>query len=166
MNLAIAKARKFGVGSVTALRTNHLGRIADYTQMAADKRMIGLAFVKGIPGVAPWGGRERLLGTSPISFAVPAREEDPIVVDFATSISSEGKIRVKRWKKMKLPAGWIVDVRGNPSRDPEDYYSGGAIHTFDSPTGARLVGRRDGRERRSDRAPHSADGWAAPSPGS
>ncbi len=130
MKVAIAKAKKYGVGTVTALRTNHLGRIADYTQLATESGMIGIAIVKGIPGAAPWGGRERLLGTSPMSFAIPAGKERPIVVDFATSISSEGKIRVKRWKKTRLPRGWILDKLGNPSTNPEDYYAGGAIQTF------------------------------------
>jgi LDH2 family malate/lactate/ureidoglycolate dehydrogenase len=130
MKKAISKARVYGVGIVTCFNTTHIGRLADYPLMAVERDMIGMVYVKAPVIVAPWGGRERLLGTNPISFAIPAGKEDPIVADFATSASSEGKIRIKRNHREKLPPGWIIDKKGNPSVDASDFYSGGAILTF------------------------------------
>ena len=130
MKKAIAKARVYGVGIVTCYNTTHVGRLADYPLMAVESDMIGMMYVKAPVIVAPWGGRERLLGTNPISFAIPAGKENPIVADFATSASSEGKIRIKRNHGEKLPPGWIIDKRGYPSVDAADFYSGGAILPF------------------------------------
>src|SRR2546426_7098268 len=130
MKKAIAKARVYGVGIVTCYNTTHVGRLADYPQIAAEKGMIGMLYVKAPVIVAPWGGKKRLLGTNPVSFAIPAGKEQPIVADFATSAASEGKIRIKRNHGQKLPADWIIDKHGGPSVNPDDFYNGGAILPF------------------------------------
>ncbi|MDA4131979.1 MAG: Ldh family oxidoreductase [Thaumarchaeota archaeon] len=130
MELAIGKARKHGVGTVVTNHTNHVGRLADYTELATRKNMIGLAFAKSGPDVAPWQGMDKLLGTNPVSFGIPAGKEDPIVADFATSISSRGKINVMRAKGMSLPPGWVLDKDGSPSTDPAVLDDGGVVQTF------------------------------------
>ncbi len=130
MKKAIAKARVYGVGIVTCYNTTHVGRLADYPLMAVENDMIGMLYVKAPVIVAPWGGRKRLLGTNPISFAIPAGKEAPIVADFATSASSEGKIRIKRNHGEMLPAEWIIDKDGKPSVNADDFYNGGAILPF------------------------------------
>jgi LDH2 family malate/lactate/ureidoglycolate dehydrogenase len=130
MKKAITKARVYGVGIVTCFNTTHVGRLADYPLMAVDVDMIGMLYVKAPVIVAPWGGRRRLLGTNPISFAIPAGREDPIVADFATSASSEGKIRIKRNHGEILPPNWVIDKEGNPSVNADDFYNGGALLPF------------------------------------
>jgi hypothetical protein len=59
--------------------------------------------------------------------AQPFEEEGVVLSDFATSVAAEGKIRVYRARGHKLPNGWIIDQRGGPSNDPNDFYAGGAI---------------------------------------
>jgi len=130
MELAVKKARKHGVGTVLAVRTNHIGRVADYTELAVRHNMIGIAMTNCGPAVAPWQGMDKLLGTNPMSFGIPAGKEDPIIADFATSASSEGKIRVMRTKGMALPPGWVLDRDGGPSTDPAVLYEGGVLQTF------------------------------------
>ncbi len=131
MEVAISKAKRYGIGSVTVRNCNHTGRIAEYSALAAEEDMVGIFLVKGFPSiVAPWGGRARVLGTSPLSFAIPAGEEKPIIADFATSTSSEGKIRVKMARGEKVPAGWILDSEGRPSTDASALYRGGMILPF------------------------------------
>ncbi len=68
-----------------------------------------------------------MLSTSPVSYAFPTGEEDPFILDIATSVCAEGKVRVKLHKGEKLPDGYIIDKDGNPSNDPADLYQGGAI---------------------------------------
>ncbi len=132
MELAIKKAREYGTGTVTVFNSSHSGRIGAYPVLAAQQNMIGLFFVKGNGGdVSPWGGRKALLGTSPLSFAIPTGGGEPILADFATSISSEGKIRVMQSKGMRIPLGWILDAAGRPTQDPDELYSkGGTIVPF------------------------------------
>jgi len=90
------------------------------------------------PIVAPWGGRGRVLSTSPMSFAIPAKTEPPIVADFATSISAEGKIRVKAARGEKIPLGWVLNSEGKPTDNPQDLYNGGALLTFGESKGYAL----------------------------
>jgi LDH2 family malate/lactate/ureidoglycolate dehydrogenase len=88
--------------------------------------------------VAPWGGKSRILSTSPMSFAIPAKTEPPIVADFATSMSAEGKVRVKNARGEKIPFGWVLNSEGKPTDNPADLYSGGALLTFGESKGYAL----------------------------
>ncbi len=131
MELAMAKARDYGTGSVGVFNCNHVGRLAEYTSLAARDGMIGLFIVKSLGSVvAPWGGRGRVLSTSPMSFAIPAGIEPPIILDFATSISAEGKVRVRHARGEKIPLGWVIDSNGRATDNPGDLYAGGALLTF------------------------------------
>jgi len=136
MELAIKKAKKNSVSIVCAFDLYHIGRLADYTMLAAEKNMIGIAMVNAAPVVAPYGGRERLISTAPISYAFPTGNENLFVLDIATSVCAEGKVRVALHKGEKLPEGYIIDKEGNPSANPADLYKGGAI----LPLGGDLVG--------------------------
>jgi len=54
-------------------------------------------------------------------------EDGPIISDFATSAAAEGKVRVYRARRQNLPEGWILDQKGDPSKDPNDFYDGGTL---------------------------------------
>lgn len=139
MELAIEKAREYGTGTVAVYNCHHAGRIAEYTVLAAQNDMIGILMVKAFGAiVAPWGGKGRVLSTSPMSFAMPAKAEPPIVADFATSMSAEGKVRVKAARGEKIPFGWILNSEGKPTDNPADLYSGGALLTFGESKGYSL----------------------------
>ena len=75
--------------------------------------------------VAPFGGAERRLSTNPIVVAAPTEDpEQPFVLDMATSVGAEGKVRVARNRGAELPPQWILDGDGRPSTDPWDLYGG------------------------------------------
>ena len=40
---------------------------------------------------------------------------------------AEGKVRVARAKGVPVPPGCIMDKNGNPTTNPEDFYTGGAL---------------------------------------
>jgi len=139
MELAVSKARQLGTGTVTVTNGNHAGRMAEYPLIAAREDMIGITMVKAYGSiVAPWGARQRLLSTSPLSFAIPAKRNPPVVGDFATSASAEGKVRVRYARGEKIPLGWVLDADGRPSENPGDLYSGGALLTFGQHKGYAL----------------------------
>ncbi len=125
MELAIGKARASGLSAVTLQRTNHVGRLADYVELAALEGMIGLMWVNAplSLNVAPWGGAARRLGTNPHAVGIPGKDGAAMALDFATSVVAEGKMRVKFNRKEQAPAGWMLDGEGRPSRDPQKYYS-------------------------------------------
>ncbi len=126
MKMAISKAEQHDVGIVTAFNCGHIGRMADYALMAVEHDMVGYCAVNSFPQVVPFGGRERLFNQSPLSWAVPAGEEPPFVLDISTSVSAGGKIAVAHAKGERLPEGYIVDKDGRPTTDTKDYFEGGA----------------------------------------
>jgi uncharacterized oxidoreductase len=102
--------------------------------------MIGIVMVNaggGGQSVVPFGGSSRRLATNPFSIAAPTSGEFPLVLDIATSMAPEGKIRDHALRGAKLPEGWIVDANGQPSCDPNDFYGppAGAILPLGGPAG-------------------------------
>jgi LDH2 family malate/lactate/ureidoglycolate dehydrogenase len=130
MEKTMGKAQVQGLAATGLFNCNHIGRLGEWVQLAADQGMIGLAFCNGgRPGglVTPYGGSGRALGTNPIAAAVPIADHPPVVIDFSTSVVAEGKVRVARNKGQAVPAGWIQDAAGRPSTNPDDLYAGGTL---------------------------------------
>jgi LDH2 family malate/lactate/ureidoglycolate dehydrogenase len=126
---AVRRARESGVGAVGVVRCNHLGRMGEYMERAAEQGCVGLVWVGGLGrrAAVPHGGRQPTLGTNPIAVGFPVEGEHPVVVDFATTAVAAGKIMVARAAHRPLAPGCIVDKEGRPTTDVEDYYAGGAL---------------------------------------
>ncbi|MCE2404709.1 MAG: Ldh family oxidoreductase [Dehalococcoidia bacterium] len=130
MSMAIEKARTHNVAAMTIHYQSHIGRLGDYPTMAVQEDMIAIITADsgaGPKAVAPFGGRERRLGTNPICIGVPANVDGVVLLDMATSAVAAGKVSLSRNRRQPMPLGWVVDKEGNPTTDPEDYYAGGAI---------------------------------------
>jgi LDH2 family malate/lactate/ureidoglycolate dehydrogenase len=117
--MAIDRARKYGVGVVTARNSTHYGIAGYYTLMACEAGMIGLTCTNARPSIAPTFGVENMLGTNPLVFGMPSDEPYPFTNDYATSISQRGKIEQYAREGKKLPAGWVIDRQGESMTDPD-----------------------------------------------
>ena len=128
MDLAIAKARETGVGIASAFNSGHIGRVGAYGERAVAAGMIGIGSVN-TPGtriVTAFGGASRRLGTNPIMIALPTEDPaEPFVLDMATSVVAEGKLRVAVNAGKHVPEGWILDGDGTPTTEPRDFYGTG-----------------------------------------
>lgn len=125
IQMAIEKADKYSVGIVTVKNSNHFGEAAAYTLQAVEKDMIGFATTNAACRMAPTGGTEKIIGNNPFSYAIPAGEELPIVLDISSSVVSAGKIILKNKKGENIPFGWALDKDGNPTKDPHAAIEGG-----------------------------------------
>jgi hydroxycarboxylate dehydrogenase B len=126
MEIAIEKAKISGICVATARNLDHAGRIGEFTSMAAKCDLIGAMFVKNPPAMQPFGGTARLIGNNPISYAFPTGNPDlPVSLDMAMSVAAGGKMRFAMDKGEAIPFGWIVDMNGNPTTDPSDYFDNG-----------------------------------------
>ncbi len=130
--LAVAElaglAREEGVAAAAVRRANHVGRLGEWVEHLADEGLVALAFCNAEPTVAPFGGRERRLGTNPLAWAAPRRPPAaPLVMDWSTATMPEGKLAVALARQERVPDGVLVDANGEPSRDPADFYAGGAL---------------------------------------
>ena len=117
MREAIGLAERFGIGVIGVCRSNHFGAAAFYVQKAVARGMIGIAASNAPPNMAPYGGRERFLGTNPFAIGVPAGEEPPLVFDASSSVVARGKIIVAAKRGLPIPEGWAIDPQGLPTTE-------------------------------------------------
>ena len=125
MRMAISKAAECSVGTVVVRGSQHLGRLGEYTSMAAEEQMMGLAAVNSYGGgesVAPWGGIDRRFTPNPMSFAAPSGAEWPVLLDITTSVVPEGTVRFALYQGTQLAEGCLIDGDGNPTTDPAAFY--------------------------------------------
>ena len=123
--VALEKAAGHGLAGVGVQRSNHVGRLADYTELAAERGFVAMMWVNATTAVSvvPSGGIGRRLSTNPLAVAVPGPDGGVAVsVDMATSIVAEGKVRVKRNRKEPLPEDWAIDAQGRPVTDSAAFY--------------------------------------------
>ena len=95
--------------------------------MALEHDLIGIVSTNTVRLAAPTYGRQILLGTNPLAFAIPAKEEPPFVLDFATTTVPRGKVEVYNRKEKQLNAGWAIDADGVETRDANIALSGGLL---------------------------------------
>lgn len=119
MNIAIEKAKKYGIGMVAVKNSTHYGIAGYYGLMAAKQNMIGITGTNARPSIAPTFGVENMLGTNPLTFVMPTDEDFPFFLDCATSVSQRGKVELYARKNKKVPEGWVIDEDGNSMTDAE-----------------------------------------------
>ncbi|MEW6335047.1 MAG: Ldh family oxidoreductase, partial [Thermodesulfobacteriota bacterium] len=107
MQACISRAEEYGSAFLAVSRSNHFGIAGYYTSMALAEHMIGITMTNASPRVVPTGGTTGILGTNPISVAVPRRTKPPFVLDMATSAVSSGKLDVAVRKGADIPEAWV-----------------------------------------------------------
>jgi len=127
MKIAIEKAKIAGTGWVAVKNSNHYGIAGYHSMMALEHDMIGWSMTNASPLVSPTFSKSKFLGTNPISVAIPADKQPPVVIDMATTPVANGKLEVLHRKGEDIPLGWAQDKDGNPSTDAEILKKGGAM---------------------------------------
>ena len=117
MNMAIEKAKKYGMGMVAVRNSTHYGIAGYYTTMATKENMIGITGTNARPSIAPTFGVENMLGTNPLTFGMPTDEEFPFVLDCATSVTQRGKIEYYARTGKDTPEGMVISRDGKSMTD-------------------------------------------------
>ena len=117
MQMAIDKAKVYGMGSVAVRNSTHFGIAGYYPLMAVKQGLVGFTVTNARPSVSPTFGVQPMLGTNPIAFGAPTDEDCPFLFDGATPITQRGKIEVAARSKKPIPAGWVIDQQGEPMTD-------------------------------------------------
>jgi len=118
------KARQHGQALGTMLHTGHIGRLGEYCEMAAEHGLVTILMVNSHGAavrVAPPGGKAPRLSTNPLAIGVP-HDNRHLILDFSTSATAEGKVRVKKIAGQPVPEGWLIDNQGRPTTDPNTLY--------------------------------------------
>jgi L-2-hydroxycarboxylate dehydrogenase (NAD+) len=119
MERCLDKAQAAGTCIATVGHSDHFGIAGYYATMALDRPgMAGIAMTNATPLLVPTFGKEAMLSTAPIAAAFPAGEQNPFILDGATTAVAWGKIEIyRRWNK-PIPLGWAVDAEGKSTTDP------------------------------------------------
>lgn len=122
MELAVEKAKKFGIGMVTARGSNHFGICGYYTMMAMEQGLIGFNCTNTSPLMAPTRGVKSGLGTNPLSLGMATGDGDEFVLDMATTAVALGKIELAIRKGEDIPEGWALGSDGEVTCDAEEAF--------------------------------------------
>ena len=122
MNLCVQMAAKTGVAMAGVRNSSHFGAAGYYALMAAERNLVGFAASNSYPVMAPPGANTPVHGNNPFAFAFPGGKRFPIVVDMATSVASQGKIKQYANEGKPIPLGWAYDREGKPTEDPRNFF--------------------------------------------
>jgi len=117
MQMAIDKARAYGMGMAAARNSCHYGIAGYYASMAAGAGMIGITGTNARPSIAPTFGTEGMLGTNPLTIGFPTDEEFNFILDCATSITQRGKLEYYERIGKDTPAGQVIGADGQAKTD-------------------------------------------------
>lgn len=124
LDYAISKVKEVGVFTVFGRNNNTLGPAFYYSLKAAEQGLIAMVASNSPAQMAPFGGIEKMLGTNPFATVIPVADQDPIIIDFATSVVAKSKFKEYAQKDLTLPDGWALDENGNPTNDPNEAIKG------------------------------------------
>ena len=122
--IGIEKCRQSGLSAVALRNAGHIGRVADWAELAAAESFVSVHFVNGAGSVmvAPFGSYERRFSTAPYCVGVPVPDAPPLVLDFATSVVAEGKVLVASQGGKQLRPDALIGPGGKPGNDPHLLY--------------------------------------------
>ena len=124
VDLAVERSETYGTGTVVIRRSHHIACLAAFLPRAtARNRMILLASSDpwvGGRSVAPYGGLRAQFNPGPIAAGIPTSGGggDPILIDMASSITTNGLVARRHKEGRRLPGEWVMDAAGRPSDDP------------------------------------------------
>lgn len=114
---AMQLAENYGLGLVTLANTNHWMRGGLYGWQAARKGYVFIGWTNTIANMPAWGAKDPHLGNNPFVLAVPYGE-DAVVLDFAMSLYSYGKMEAYASEGKMLPYPGGFDREGAMTDDP------------------------------------------------
>lgn len=131
-------APETGVAAAAIHRSHHLGQAGAHAERLARRGLVALVFSNSPKAINFWGGREPMLGTNPVAFAAPRRDNEPLVIDLALSKVARGRIMAADRRGEKIPPDWALDAHGMPTDDPAEALKGSLLPIGDA-KGAALV---------------------------
>lgn len=126
--VAVERARAHGVGLVGVRRSGHFGTAMYYTRAAARQGCVAFLATNASPAMAPWGAREKVVGTNPWSIAAPApvaaAPGGVVAVDVANTAVARGKVYLARSQGEPIPDTWVLGADGLPTTDAAEAVHG------------------------------------------
>jgi L-2-hydroxycarboxylate dehydrogenase (NAD+) len=120
MEKLIGKAKVYGMAGGAIRNSTHYGIAGYWSTMASKEGLIGLTGTNARPSITPTFGVENMMGTNPLTFALPTDEEFPFCIDCDTSIVQRGKIEYWARNGQSTPADMVVTSSGGMMTDSQE----------------------------------------------
>lgn len=138
VDTVLERVPEHGLAAVAVQNSTHYGAGLFWTEQLVARGVLGILTSTTGPTTAPFGGSQRVLGTNPLTMALPSAGANPLTADLATSAGALGKIVAARNEGQQIPAGWAVDASGAPTTDPAAAIDGGALLPFGGHKGSGI----------------------------
>jgi (2R)-3-sulfolactate dehydrogenase (NADP+) len=115
----IETAREHGVAGLAVRNSYNCGVLGYHTEQLAAAGLLGIGFTNAPASIAPVGGLKPVVGTNPISLAVPDGKGDAaILIDQSASVVAKSEIMKRAREDQPIPEGWALGPDGQPTTDP------------------------------------------------
>jgi (2R)-3-sulfolactate dehydrogenase (NADP+) len=115
----IPAAKKYGIAGMGVHNSYNAATLGFHTGFLARHGLVAFGFTNATPAIAPVGGRKPVLGTNPLSFAVPgARGKIAFLIDQSASAVTWTAVKRAAEQNSEIPLGWALDKLGSPTTDP------------------------------------------------
>ncbi|MBI2718370.1 MAG: Ldh family oxidoreductase [Rhizobiales bacterium] len=115
----VPAAKKHGVAGMGIHNSYNAGTLGYHTGFLARQGLVAFGFTNSTPNIAPVGGRRKVIGTNPMSFAVPGRNgKIAFLIDQSSSAVTWTAVKRAAEEGREIPLGWALDAEGKPTTDP------------------------------------------------
>jgi len=115
----IEAARDNGVAGLAVRNSYNCGVLGYHTEQLAAAGLLGIGFTNAPASIAPVGGLKPVVGTNPISLAVPdGAGGAAILIDQSASVVAKSEIMKRAREEKPIPEGWALGPDGAPTTDP------------------------------------------------
>ena len=113
----IPAAQKNGIAGMAVHNSYNAATLGFHTGYLARHGLVSFGFTNAVPAIAPTGGKMPVIGTNPLSFAVPGKRKGSIALLVDQSSSAVAWTAVKRAAEegRAIPLGWALDAQGRPT---------------------------------------------------
>lgn len=116
----IPAAQAQGVAMMGVFNSYNAATLGFHTGTLARAGLFAIGATNAVPTVAPVGGSRPVIGTNPISYAVPAPDgEIAFLVDQSATAVAWTAVKRAAEAGRPIPLGWALDAQGQPTTDPE-----------------------------------------------
>jgi (2R)-3-sulfolactate dehydrogenase (NADP+) len=124
----VPAAKKFGVATLIVKGSYSGATLGFHTGTLAKQGLLAFGFTNAMPVIAPVGGTKPVIGTNPMSFAVPGvKGKIAFLVDQSSSAVAWTNVKTAALEGRKIPLGWALDENGQPTDDPAKGLSGSLV---------------------------------------
>lgn len=124
----IPAAKRYGIAGMAVHMSYNSATLGFHTGYLARKGLLAFGFTNATPAIAPVGGTRPVIGTNPMSVAVPGpKGRIAFLVDQSSSAVAWTNVKTAADKNEKIPLGWALDETGKPTTDPNKGLAGSMV---------------------------------------